>query len=1476
MVLFAAIVLIAQFPPVQNYLARHVVRYLSSELGTNVYVEQVSLSFPYTLELTKFGIDDRHSNPILTAGSLQVRLQSLLKKEDVLRFSSIRLDDPVINVMKYEGQEDYNIDFLIKYLASSDTTATGTAPLLFSLTNLSVNNASLRIRDLNKFSSAARIEPDNLFVEHLSLDASRISYVNDTLSLRLNQLSVVEQSGLSVRKLAAELMVCPTGIELKNVIIQTEVSDLLFDVHASFTNYSAFASFADSVYFKINLMPSEFNTTDLSCIAPELKGMDNLINIEGKISGQLSSLNIDDLKFSYGSSTSFKGNISLQGLPVVDETFIHLKVKDFQTIASDITAFRLPAALDKRTIRIPDPLNQIRRLKAKAVFTGFFTDFVSYGTFTTDIGKIATDLSLKYDFMAERLQFKGTLATRNFDIGTMLNDRGNLGIVNVKANIEGVNTERSGFDMVFNAEVDSFDFRGNNYRQMQVRGELRDRKFDGQLSVSDELLHLGFQGLVDLNMDPPVFDFHALIQDAKLAEMNLVDRDKSATLNTKLTFNFSGLEPDNLKGKMVAENTSYKELGKQAYVREATLQADPTKGQKKVLTFRSDIADADIEGMFDYARLWPALQKLATHLVPALKSLDTSSVILPDQVFNTTLRLKNVSAVTDIFVPGIQFGAGTLVTAGFDSRAKTFKLTAKSPMMLAGEVRINNPEIQVEAFDKGLILSGQASTVNLQSQDPTDELSLRLDDVRLASSLSGDSLNYKIGWKDTRAQNNNKSFISGIFSLSTNPVIELGIRESSVWIDNRLWNFNTSNNILFWNRNITVNDLAFECSNQKIAVNGVISDNPEDKLGVALNHIDLSTFSSLLQYYGLDAGGTLNGSATIRNLYTSPTVVSGISVKSFSFNKELLGDLHGVVDWDAENEVFNVNAAITVSGEAEIATPFQLKGKYFPSGEENKLDFGITLTNFRIKLFEPYLVDIVSNLNGLASGTLKLQGDFEAPVLLGMLSLMRTEFKLDYTNVVYSFADNVSFAKDKIYASNIKLNDSYGNTGLCDIVVHHDHFINPRLDLKVKATNLAGLNTDASLNSLFYGNAFVTGNLSLSGPFDDLSMSLDLKSDPRTSITIPITYAVDIADNSFIAFINPGDTLLSAPPEISASSVFKMQMDFDITNDALIQLYLPYQLGNIRASGEGKMSLRYHSTGDFSMYGDYYPNQGTFLFTLQNIINRPFILENGGVIRWSGDPYNADIDISGLYKLKVNLNSLPGINEEYRNRRFPVDCVVKLRNNLMNPDILFSIRMPSVDENVQRQVFSSLDTTNQVLMSQQIISLLTIGNFNFSVEQGNIASTIGASSIDIISSQVSNWLSQLSQDLDIGVNYRPGDKVSREELELALSTQLFNDRVLIDGNFLVGNTSNRNASNVVGDVNIEFLLTSDGRLRVRAFNKYNDLDITRREAPYTQGVGLFYRREFNDLNDLLKRRPIAPVKGELNTSSSEPQAQDSP
>jgi hypothetical protein len=280
------------------------------------------------------------------------------------------------------------------------------------------------------------------------------------------------------------------------------------------------------------------------------------------------------------------------------------------------------------------------------------------------------------------------------------------------------------------------------------------------------------------------------------------------------------------------------------------------------------------------------------------------------------------------------------------------------------------------------------------------------------------------------------------------------------------------------------------------------------------------------------------------------------------------------------------------------------------------------------------------------------------------------------------------------------------------------------------------------------------------------------------------------------------------------------------------------------------------------MYGNYIMDNGTFLFNFENILKKNFQIQKGGSITFNGSPYDANIQLKAVYKVKTSLAGLPELSTEDRSKRINVNCIISLSNDLYNPDIKFSIDLPDATEEIKRTIFSIIDTTNTLGMNQQMISLLVLNTFSSSSGITSAGASLGFSSYEIVSAQLSRMLSQISKDFDIGVNYRPGDQLSPQELELALSTQLFDNRVTIDG--AVGMNTYNNASQtqqVIGDVLVEVKITEDGRFRFKAFNRTNTGSdvLFSTYSPYTQGVGIVFRKEFNGLKDLFKRSKKAKV-----------------
>jgi hypothetical protein len=279
-----------------------------------------------------------------------------------------------------------------------------------------------------------------------------------------------------------------------------------------------------------------------------------------------------------------------------------------------------------------------------------------------------------------------------------------------------------------------------------------------------------------------------------------------------------------------------------------------------------------------------------------------------------------------------------------------------------------------------------------------------------------------------------------------------------------------------------------------------------------------------------------------------------------------------------------------------------------------------------------------------------------------------------------------------------------------------------------------------------------------------------------------------------------------------------------------------------------------------SLSGNYNPTEGDYLFTLQNVMNKRFSIEPGGSILWSGDPYNAIVDLQAIYKLKASLNDLPTSYQQFsQTNHVPVECIINLQDELVNPTIGFDINFPNIEEPLRDELQQFFKTEEE--MNKQILSLIVLGKFytpeyvrgTFEAQNPNM---IGTTASEVFSNQLSNWLSQIDENWDIGINYRPGNQVTNDEIELALSTQIFNDRVTLNGN--IGNntnqygTNNNNSSQIVGDFEMSVKLVRSGKILFKVYNRSNN-NLIYDTAPYTQGIGLSFKEEYNSIDELITK-----------------------
>ena len=710
--------------------------------------------------------------------------------------------------------------------------------------------------------------------------------------------------------------------------------------------------------------------------------------------------------------------------------------------------------------------------------------------------------------------------------------------------------------------------------------------------------------------------------------------------------------------------------------------------------------------------------------------------------------------------------------------------------------------------------------------------------------------------------------MEGLFSINGDGhrMSDFSIQPSGFLVADTLWQFERSK-IHIDSSSVVVSNFNLHHGDEFFRINGKLTDNQTDKLKIEVKNINLGFFD-LISKQKIGIEGSLSGETEISDIKNSLFLNSSLGIKNFHFDKNLFGDVMLDNIWNNEEKRLYTSIRLNKND----TTSLLIKGFFTP--RTDSLNYNASLTNFSLETIYPFLKSFSNSVSGKGDGTVKITGTFEDPSFRGKVEIRDGKIGIDYTKVAYTFHQAVEFAKDSIVFRRITLKDSENNPALFNGYITHKMFGKLKYHLGVQTKKLEVLKTTLADNSLFYGEAHASGDVLITGAGEQVKLDINVKSEEGTQIVIPMETPASAAENNFIRFVTP-DSLINRnplPEEEPDNSSFEMNLNITATPSAKIQILFNSTLGDIiSGQGSGNLRMRYDQQGDFTMYGDYTIDKGDYLFTLQNVIGKKFKLEQGGTITWNGDPYEAIVDLNAVYNLKASVKDL--LVDTYKNEnigRIPVECKINLSHKLLNPVLKFDILFPTADERTKDELQQFISTQDDI--NRQMLALMLIGQF-YTPEyirgrtdtQANTGALVGATTSEMLSNQLSNWLSQISTNFDVGFNYKPGDQVNTNQMELALSTQIFDDRVTINGN--IGNNSNLQTTNnnaVLGEIEVFVKLIKSGKLELKAYNRANT-DMIYDTAPYKQGIGFTYRESFNSFKDLFrpkrdkKKQPQKPA-----------------
>ncbi|NQX98051.1 MAG: translocation/assembly module TamB, partial [Flavobacteriales bacterium] len=816
---------------------------------------------------------------------------------------------------------------------------------------------------------------------------------------------------------------------------------------------------------------------------------------------------------------------------------------------------------------------------------------------------------------------------------------------------------------------------------------------------------------------------------------------------------------------------------------------------------------------------------------------------------NFGIKIHNSEIISKVLLNGIKLSENTILNGDYKAVNNSLILRGNSNLINAYGTEIRNLDFNGEASENLLDL-----TIDIDKIYQSD--SLYVDNFSISNTIEKDTMLTNIIWNNNGTASKNEGDITFTTLFNGYSHVSSKITDSYAYVSDTLWSIKPYNTIRIDTGIFSISGLSIYSKAQSILVDGKLSNNANDQLDLLLKEFDLLTFKGLIPEKVINLEGLIDGVASIKKQNNELIFTSDLTFNKFRVNDYLIGKGGLKAIWSPSSESLKLDGKFY----RDHIPTILFDGYYYPNKKEESLDLSLELYQTELSMFDTYTKDFLRDFKGKANANISLTGSLKKPALKGNLTLQKTEFTVIYLNTKYrTNLCKINITPDMISFDNVEFLDVNNNKSVVNGTVFHEWFSDWSIDIGLDANNFLALNTTEKDNNLYYGKAYVSGFVDIGSYKKQLTIDATLKTEKNTVLNIPLTDNVDLVENNFIEFITHDSTKLKIEEDVDLSNI-EMNFDLEITPEAQVRLIFDDQIGDVmRSRGSGDLNLQINNDGDLNMYGNYVVKDGDYLFTLQNVINKRFDLEEGGTIIWSGSPYDAEINLTAVYRLRARLYDLlvnVDTNDIYK-KRVPVDLKLNMRNAMMNPEISFDIDLPTADEDTKSKVRSVLYVSNQEEniqeLNKQVFSLLVLNTFlppSGGESSYGIANVGSTTSSELLSNQLSNMLSKISNDFDLGFNYRPGDELSSEEYELALSTQLFNDRLILDGNLGYsekGNVSTgaQNTSNLIGDISVEYKITKDGKLRIKAFNNSNQFSLEETNSAYTQGLGLSYKEEYD-------------------------------
>lgn len=1443
--------------------------------GIQLDLKQIELS---RIHLNKH--DAWHGEDMdLQLAAMDLDADTLSFSDKIARIRSLRFTRPDFTLTKYKG---------LRPIPPDDTTAPLNDPLHLRLNpgkwdvtaaSVTIRNGSFRHEKPADTVVNRHFDGDHIFFYAVNTSFTNLRLNRDTLTAQL-QLSTKERSGLEVKRLNAHIKWFPEAMEFARLDLQTNHSHLRNFFAMRFRTLDDMDDFNTRIHMEAHLTDADLDSDDISWFAPEFLDWKKHIKMTGDVMGTIADLRGHHLQLTAGHNTLLNGDIQLKGLPDIDHTLIEFKSNDFRTTYADMAAL-FPSI---RTIQQPR-IDRIDYLRFKGTFTGTIHDFVTNGTLESNLGSLVTNLNMKIPAVGPSV-YTGTISTDSFHLGEFL-DNDDLGRIAFRGKVDGTGLKTGTLSAALDGTISSLEFNHYTYQNLQVNGAVAKKKFNGELLADDPNLAAHLNGLIDFTGAQPKFDFQAEVKKADLNRLNFVD--KKVEFNGKFKCNFSGDDIDNFLGTASIYDASVYKNGERVSFDSLDLESSVIDNNKTI-TVVSNEFDGAIVGEFSIKDLPASFQTFLNKYYPSY--IKPARSVPANQNFSFVITTKKVEDYIDLFNTNLTGFNNAGLSGRIDTRNNLLDLNVDLPSFSYKHILFDN-----------LTLKGRGSLDSLNMEttigDVTLNDSLHFPGTHLTLHSSNDQSTLQI--KTSASQTLNSANISArVQTLPTG--VQVTFNPSTFDINSKTWTIDRDG-VLTFNHNIfSAEGFVVHNGDQQILMFTHPSDEGNwNNIHLDLKKVNIGDFTPFVEK-AERVEGLLSGSADITNPFGQPGITFYGTADQFRFANDSIGKVDLAADYNSTAGVVRAtihsdNLNYHFDAQAAIHTRDSLSGP--------PIDITTDVADTKVDLLEKYLGGVFTNLSGNVSGKLHITGPASHLLYLGTVNLRNASLKVAYTQCTYKIPTaTIQFKKDTIDFGTFQAKERFGHTA--DLVrgrLFHHAFDDLGYDFELNTNRLLLLDTKATDNNQFFGTVFGKARITLTGP--ESNMRMDIKGAPTdrdsSNIYLPPSVTRESGEADFLQWKVYGTEIRKSFADRKSSNLL-VTLNVDANNFANVYMILDPLSGDvIKANGRGNLVMTIGTTQDLTLNGRYEIDRGSYNFTFQTFIHKPFVFKEGvgNYIQWTGNPYDATLHIQALYTaqnvqfsdLGISATGAGGIlinSQNVLHYRGDILVTATLTNHLVSPDITFQIGLPDGPLKNDQDAISLIqkiqsdpnELNKQVSCLVVLNSFVPLSNSTTAFDPIQSGANVVVNSISGILSaafrkQVSSALQRVFKDNSLQVNFMPtvynGTNLLTQEAQNGLTYDRTNLNFSVEKNFLnekltlnvgsaldFGMTTQQEqaaAFEFLPDINASYKITPDGRVSLTLFyrDSWNYLS-GGNHTLNSSGSSISYRRDFDRIDELFKKK----------------------